>query len=79
MNPDLLSGKRVYVPAEYCSEIKMFAGMYMILKRSAQNKIQEYNSGVKTINNTDIYTYMKQIPRNNFEVGIAVVSSLTRL
>ena len=67
---DLLSGKRVDFPSEHCTEIKMVTRMYMVRTRFVHNKIQKQNLCVKVINNTDVYTYMKQIPRSNDSVFI---------
>jgi len=77
MNLDLLSGKRVDFPSQHCTEIKIVTRMYMVRTRFVPNKIQKQNLWVKAINNTDVYTYMKQVPRS--QEAITTVSSLTRI
>jgi hypothetical protein len=40
--------------------------IYMVRTGFVQHNIQEQNLWVKAINNTDVYTRTKQIPRSNY-------------
>ena len=67
MNLDLLSGKRIDFASEPCTEKKIVTRTYMVRTSFVKNKIQNQNLWGKAINNTDVYTYMKQVPRSNYD------------